>query len=81
MAVPIVFGSINVNAQDTNATVSIGQNTQSGWNAHSKNNFGYGMLFGWNVATNSLNYVFDPDVTDTAINDNENNPTNQGQAL
>ncbi|MDC3413712.1 hypothetical protein [Terrihalobacillus insolitus] len=79
MTYSILFDSVNVNTQDTNATITVGENVQSGWNAHSKNNFGNGMLFGWNYTIHSRNYVMDSDTTDTIISDNEFDATNQGQ--
>jgi len=80
VAIPIIFNSINVNTQDTDAAISIGENQQTDWDAHAKNNFGNGMFFGWNITLNSLNYIFDPDVSDTPIIDNDVVPSGQGQA-
>ncbi len=81
MSVNISFGTINVNAQDTNATVSIGENSQGGWSAHSKNNFGNGMLFGINNSANMINNIFDNDAVDSPITDNDGIQPNQNQSL
>ena len=69
MTYSIIFNAINVNTLDTNATVSVGENAQSGWNSHAKNNFGNGMLFGINYTVGSVNNIVDNDVFDTPIND------------
>lgn len=81
MAIPIVFGSININTLDTNASVSIGENAMSNWSAHSKNNFGNGMLFGMAWTTGQINYIIDPDTIDTPITDPDGALTAQNQSL
>lgn len=81
MAVPIVFGSINVNALDTNSSVTIGENSMSNWSSHSKNNFGNGMLFGLAWTTAQLNYIIDNDLVDTPIMDPDASATAQNQQL
>ncbi|WP_085524354.1 spore germination protein [Tuberibacillus sp. Marseille-P3662] len=80
MAVPISFNSINVNTLDTDSSISVGENQQNNWSAHSKNNFGNGMFFGWNVTSNSVNNVYDPDVADIPIHDGDVVSSSQGQA-
>lgn len=81
MAVNITFGSINVNAQETNATISIGESSQSGWSAHSKFNFGTGMLFGINNSWNIINNILDNDAVDSPIMDNDGLVSFQNQSL
>lgn len=81
LSVNISFGSINVNAQNTNSTVSIGEASQAGWSAHSKNNFGNGMLFGWNNSFNMINNIFDNDVIDSPIIDDDAVGSAQNQQL
>lgn len=81
MAIPIIFNQINVNTLDTDSTIAVGENQQNDWDAHSKNNFGNGMLFGWNITFNSFNSIFDPDVSDTPIIDSDVTSSGQGQAL
>jgi hypothetical protein len=81
MSVNISFGSINVNAQETNATVSVGETSQVGWSAHSKNNFGTGMLFGINNSANIINNILDNDAVDSPIMDNDGMQPNQNQSF
>jgi hypothetical protein len=80
MSVPIVFNTINVNTLDTNAVIAVGQNTQPNWDAHSKNNFGSGMFFGWNLTSHTVNNIVDNDFIDTPISDNDAVSSTQGQA-
>lgn len=81
MSFPIIFNSIIVNGQETNSTVSVGQNQQDGWAAHCKQNVGVGMLFGLNNTINTLNVINDCDLLDAPISDNDIIPSAQGQAL
>lgn len=81
MSVNITFGAINVNAQDTNATISIGETLQSGWSAHSKYNFGTGMLFGVNNSANIVNTILDNDAIDAPIMDNDGVQAGENQSL
>lgn len=81
MSVPVVFNTLNIGGQYTNATVSIGENMQSGWNAPSKNNFAIGPAFGMNLAISPANFVFDPDGIDTRIIDPEFIPSFQTQQV
>lgn len=67
MAIPIVFNSVNVNGQYTNATVSIGENTQTGWNAPSKNNFAFGPTFGQNFVVTPFDFINDSDLSDAPM--------------
>lgn len=69
MAIPIIYNAVNVNGQYTNTTVSIGENAQSGWSAHSKNNFASGPQMGSNLIITPMNYIFDPDNIDSPIID------------
>lgn len=69
MVVNIGFGTLNVNAQRRDASISIGESNQSTWSAHSKRNFGYGMPFGMNTQFNIVNHISDVDGVDSPIND------------
>lgn len=81
MAFPIIFNAIIVNGQETNGTVSIGENQQDGWSAHAKQNIGIGMLFGLNNTLNILNIINDNDIIDAPISDNDIVPSAQAQVL
>ena len=71
MAFPIVFNSIIVTGQETNGTVSIGENQQDGWSAHAKQNVGAGMFFGINNTPFPVTYIFDSDMIDAPMSDND----------
>ncbi|NRF90486.1 spore germination protein [Paenibacillus frigoriresistens] len=75
----IVFNMINVNSINTNATIGIGENAQSSWDSHSKNNYGTGQWIGNTVSANIVNFIFDNDFIDAPINDQDFKPavTNQ----
>lgn len=81
MAISINFVSIVINSQNTNATVSIGENTQSGWNSHQKSNYGNGMYFGNTASPNNIINILDNDVVDMPVTDNDFIPSNQNQSL
>lgn len=81
MALPIIFNMININTAQTNGTVSIGENLQSQWSSHSKQNFGLGYLFGANFNLNTFDIIFDNDITDAIIFDNDFSIAGQSQAL
>ncbi|GGE49784.1 hypothetical protein GCM10011391_30690 [Pullulanibacillus camelliae] len=80
MAVNINFAAINVNALNRDSSISIGENNQPGWSAHSKNNLGAGLLQGFNVV-NQVSNILDNDVVDSPINDQDGIPGNQNQTL
>jgi hypothetical protein len=79
MAGNIVFNMINVNSLNRNAGVSIGENTQSSWDAHGKNNNGNGMLLGNFINLNNLIIINDNDIFDVPINDNDFKPATSAQ--
>jgi hypothetical protein len=81
MAVAINFIAINVNTQNRDSTISIGEIVQSGWAAHGKNNFGNGNMFGISATTNVLNNIVDNDFIDSPIFDLQNAPTAQNQQV
>lgn len=81
MTMPIVFNSVNVNGQYTNATVSIGENVQTGWSGNSKNNFGSGPSFGANLFMYPYNVIMDSDLVDAPMSVPEYTPTIQSQQL
>ncbi|MGG1550876.1 MULTISPECIES: spore germination protein [Paenibacillus] len=80
MPTSIVFNMINVNSQHRNATVGIGENAQSSWDSHSKNNFGTGEFIGGpSFQVNVINVLNDNDFIDSPIYDEDFKPalTNQ----
>lgn len=81
MAIPIFFNSINVNGQYTNSTVSIGENSQSGWSAPSKNNFAVGPQFGQNIVPTPFNFINDSDLSDAPMYDPVWTPVFENQQI
>ncbi|MFC7394188.1 hypothetical protein [Scopulibacillus cellulosilyticus] len=81
MTINIGFGTINVNAQTRDGAVSVGENNQSGWSNHGKNNFGNGLIVGINCITNNISNIIDNDIVDDPINDQDFIPSNQSQTL
>ncbi|MDC3417393.1 hypothetical protein [Aquibacillus salsiterrae] len=64
----IIFNAINVNVQETNTGVFIGDNSASNWESHNKNLFSIGLLFGvLNTFPANLNVITDNDFIDTPI--------------
>ncbi len=81
MAIAINFVSIVVNSQNTNTSVAIGENMQSSWNSHQKQNFGTGQAVGNTAEVNMIINIIDNDVIDMPVSDNDIVPSNQTQAL
>lgn len=79
MPTSIVFNMINVNSINTNATIGIGENAQSSWDSHSKNNYGNGQVIGTSVYANLVNTVIDNDFIDAPINDQDFKPAVNNQ--
>ncbi|MCY9659435.1 spore germination protein [Paenibacillus chondroitinus] len=75
----IVFNMINVNSQHRNASIGIGENAQSSWDSHSKNNFGSGEWIGYSITTNVFNVINDNDFIDSPINDQDFKPAVNNQ--
>lgn len=63
----INFNEIKVDALNTNATISIGESTQSGWASQTKSNLGNGHFLGNNVIADSQNIVKDDDIVDAPV--------------
>lgn len=70
------IGEININVLDSNAALTIGDNSLNGWSSHSKRNAGQGKLIGAINNTDNKNSVTDSDLVDTTIsNSNIGIPT------
>lgn len=67
----IDVSEIDVISMDTNATVSIGENSTNVWSAHSKRNEGTGRSTGISQYKLNTNIVIDNDFIDAQINDND----------
>lgn len=84
MAGTIIFNAININAQEINSAVFVGETNALGWDSHNKNQQSFGMSFvaygaGFLNAGN-LYLLSDNDLVDTTVNDPDGesgNPTNQ----
>lgn len=67
----IDVSEINLTSMDTNAAVSIGENSSNGWSAHSKRNEGMGRSTGVAQYKLNTNIVIDNDLIDSTMNDNQ----------
>jgi hypothetical protein len=61
------FKSINANTLLTNSTISVGENDQTAWSSHRKNNYGNGKTYGLNVLKHLVNSIKDNDWVDSPI--------------
>jgi len=61
----IAFDRINVTSLTSNSAVSVGQNKQSTWDAHSKANTG---ISGADLSLNNTSLIDDTDIIDSPIN-------------
>lgn len=72
MAVCINFITIQINSLENDAGVFFGENVQSGWDSHSKNNQAMGQVFGnLNATLAPINIINDSDVIDSPVNDQD----------
>ncbi|AZU61617.1 hypothetical protein [Neobacillus mesonae] len=81
MAIPVGVGAINIIMQNTNSSVSVGENQISGWSAHRKTNNGVGNQAGFYVNISNLSLIWDNDLNDGQIIDPDIIPGLQTQAL
>jgi hypothetical protein len=80
----IIFNAINVNANERNGAVFVGETNAIGWESHNKNQMSVGMVFTAYAAgtffPGNLNLLSDNDFIDTFIQDGfevEGGPTAQ----
>ncbi len=66
----IHFNAVNVNALNRNSTIAIGENDQTNWTSHNKNNYGNGIISGKSTVGRNLNIIHDDDVIDVPITSN-----------
>lgn len=72
VAAYVNFSALNINTISNASGVFTGENVQQGWGSHSKNNQCLGDLNGnANLIANPLNCIFDPDLMDSPINDQD----------
>ncbi|WP_026692312.1 hypothetical protein [Peribacillus kribbensis] len=81
MAIPAGVGIININSQNTNASLGVGQNQMPGWSSHRKTNNGFGIQAGMFANTANWTLIADPDVNDGNIIDPDFIPSAQGQTI
>ncbi|QOY34598.2 hypothetical protein AWH56_017965 [Anaerobacillus isosaccharinicus] len=76
------MGAVNVNVNNTNAGVFIGQNSQTNWDSHQKRMPGVGVVNGVsNMAMGNLVSLIDNDLADMPISEMENVPSPNTQTL
>lgn len=72
MPVIISIGFMKVGAMQSDAGVFFGENMQNGWDSHSKLNVSGGQTSGdHNYLPTFINFLYDPDVIDVPINDQD----------
>ncbi|RXI96405.1 hypothetical protein DS745_22075 [Anaerobacillus alkaliphilus] len=82
MAINFVLGAVNVNVNNTNAGVFIGQNSQSNWDSHQKRMPAIGVVNGIsNISAGNIASQIDNDLADMVWNELENVPSPNSQAL
>ncbi|MBM7645301.1 hypothetical protein JOD45_001512 [Scopulibacillus daqui] len=81
MAVNFSFGSINVNSQARNSTVSVGESNMPGWTYYGKSAYGNGFFIGISNTQFVSGNVNDMDGIDNPISTATNDPSVQGQGL
>jgi hypothetical protein len=81
LALSFAVGAINVNSQNTNAAISVGENQLPGWAAHRKVNNGLGFQAGNFLNIGNGTFIVDTDAIDGQINNANISPSVQGQTL
>ncbi|MDN0191575.1 hypothetical protein QI003_23965 [Bacillus stercoris] len=81
MAIGFTLGAINVNSQQTNTAIAIGENQLPGWAAHRKVNNGIGFFAGNVLNQGNVSTVIDPDGMDGVMNNQNISPSVQNQTL
>lgn len=79
MAFSVNFVAINVYTINRDATVSVGEVNQPGWNANGKSMFGNAQVFGISLNANIFNNFMDQDIIDSPISDQDLIPSAQNQ--
>ncbi|NHM34103.1 hypothetical protein [Neobacillus terrae] len=81
MAFYFSIGPITINSQNTNSTVSFGENQQSGWTSNRKTNNGVGLQAGIFGIYANKTVINDNDTKDGNMIDEDNINSTQGQGL
>ena len=81
MAVAFAVGAVNIQSQNTNCNVSFGVTQLPGWAAQRKVNNGEGFFAGAFINTANGSILIDTDAIDGVINNLNNSPSVQTQAV
>jgi hypothetical protein len=81
VAIAFTLGAININSQQTNTAIAVGENQLPGWAAHRKVNNGFGFFAGNTLNAGNMSFVIDPDGVDGVMNNVNISPSVQNQAL
>jgi hypothetical protein len=81
LAIAFTLGAININSQNTNSAITVGENQLPGWAAHRKTNNGMGFFAGNVLNTGNISSIVDPDGVDGIMNNQNISPSVQSQAL
>jgi hypothetical protein len=69
----IQINVVDVNSMTQNTGIFVGNTQINGMDAHEKNNYGAGGVYGANnLSVANINHNFDPDLIDALINDQDN---------
>jgi hypothetical protein len=79
--ISMAAGAINVNTLNRGSIISVGENSQPGWNQNGKTNFGNGQLFGSNLESGFVTTLFDNDAVDNPIVEYQPATSLQNQAI
>jgi hypothetical protein len=77
--ISLAAGAINVNALNRGSSIAVGENSQPGWTQNGKTNIGDGQVFGSNIQTGIVMNLFDNDIIDNPITENQPSGSLQNQ--
>jgi hypothetical protein len=77
--ISLAAGAINVNSLNRGSAIAVGEISQTGWTQNGKSNFGNGQLVGSITEICVVSNVFDNDVLDNPITENQPSAALQNQ--
>jgi hypothetical protein len=77
--ISLTAGAINVNSLNRGSAIAVGEISQPGWTQNGKSNFGNGQVIGANFQAGFIANVFDNDVLDNPITENQPSASLQNQ--
>jgi hypothetical protein len=77
--ISLAAGAINVNAMNRGSSIAVGEISQPGWTQNGKTNMGNSQMLGSNIQTGVVSTLFDNDVLDNPITENQPSASLQNQ--